>query len=120
MLNRRRVGVRLVGLARQRQRSEQLVGVDGIGKRLEQLERPELSLQQSQPFPIGGEHPQRGGPALGDLAEQLETGSVLQALTGDDDVEIVLPQQVDAVGLVGNGVDNEVLAQRAHCRFQHR
>ncbi len=112
--------MRRVSVSRQRQGSEQLVRVDGIRKRLEQLKRRELPLQQPQPLPVRGEHAQRGRPALGDLTEQLEPGPVFQSLAGDDDVEFVLPQQVDAVGLVGNGVDNEVLAERAHSRFQHR
>jgi hypothetical protein len=120
VLNGRRVSVRLVSFPGERQRGEQLVRVDGIRKRLEQLERSELPLQQPQPLPIRGEHTQRSRPAFRDLAEQFQPGPILQALARNDDIELVLPQQVDAVGLIGNGVDYEVLAQGAHSRFQHR
>jgi hypothetical protein len=120
VLNRCGVGVRGVSLSCERQRREQLVGVDRVGKGLEQLERCEPTLQQPQPLPIGGEDAQGGRPAPGDLAEQLQARPVLQLLAGHDDIELVLAQQIDAVGLVGHSIDHEVIAQGAHDRLQHR
>jgi hypothetical protein len=112
VLNGRRVGMGVMRFTRERQCREQLLRVDRVGECLKQLERPEPPLQQVQALAIG--------PALGDLAQQLQPRAILEALAGNHDVELVLAQQVDAVGLVRHGVDYEVLAQRAHCRFQHR
>ncbi len=93
--------------------------IDRIGQCLKQLEWPEPALQQLQALPVGREHSQRRGPALGDLAEQLQARTVLQALTRDHHVEIVLAQQVDAVRLGGNAVDRELRTQGADDRVQH-
>ncbi len=99
------------------QRGDQPFRIDGIGQRLEKVERPEPASKQLQPLAIRGKYAQDRRPFPTDLAEQLQARSVLQALGGNYDLERIRPEQVEAVALVRDGVDRVMLAKRSDDRF---
>jgi hypothetical protein len=98
--------VRFAGRTGELQGAQQLLRIDRIAQRLEQLEGTQATLEELQPMGIGGEDSQDDRPALADLAQQLEPRSVFQPLTGDDDLEGVLAQEIQAVSLVGDRIDD--------------
>jgi hypothetical protein len=46
------------------------------------------------------------------LPQQLEARAILEALAGDDDIEVVDTHQIEAVSFIRDSVDSEILTQR--------
>jgi len=103
----------LVGGSGQLERCDQLLGLDRVGQRLKNIERPQPPTQQLQPLAVGSENPQHRGPFLRDRPQQLETRAVFQPFGGYDDLERVRTQQVEAVAFVGYTVDSVKIPERS-------
>jgi hypothetical protein len=101
----------------QGKRRDQPFRIDRVGQRLKQFERAESPSEQLQPVTIGREYAQDGRPLLGNLSEQLEPGTILEAFAGNDDFEGVRTQQIQAVALVRDGVDRIEIAKRSGDRL---
>jgi hypothetical protein len=110
VLDIHRVRFGFPGGIREAERGQQLARVDRIGERLKQLKRPEPAFEQLEPLTLRCEDPQSGRPAFGHLAEQLEAGAVREPLAGDDHLEFILAQQVEAIRLGSDGIDGKPLA----------
>ncbi|HEX7453986.1 MAG TPA: hypothetical protein VF294_16950, partial [Polyangiaceae bacterium] len=97
----------------QLERREQFLRVDRVGKGLKQLERAQSPAQELQPLPVRRKNAQHRRPFFGDLAEQLEPGTVLEPFRGYDDLERIRAQQVEAVTFVGDAVDGIQIPKRS-------
>jgi hypothetical protein len=113
VLNIRSIGVGVLSGFGERKRCDQTFWVDGVGESLKQLERAQPPAEQLQPLSVGREDAQNGGPFLGDLAEQLESGAVLEPFRGHNDLVSVRAQQVEAIAFVRNTVDAVDLPERS-------
>jgi hypothetical protein len=113
VLNIRSIGVGVLSGLSEIERGDQPLRNDWVGESLKQLERSQASAKQLQAVAIGREDAQNGGPLLGDLAEQLESGAVLEPFRGYNDLEGVRAQQVEAIALVCNAVDAVQVPERS-------
>jgi hypothetical protein len=71
------------------------------------VERAEASLEQFEAFALGCKNAQHGGPLAPDLTQQLQARTVFQPFGGDDHLEGVQAQQIQAVALVRDSIDRE-------------
>ncbi len=110
------IGVRVLSGVSEVECCDQTLGVNRVGQSLKQLERAQSTAEQLQPLSIGREDAQYGGPLLGDLAEQLEPGTVLEPLRGHDDLKWVRAQQIQAIAFVRDAVDAVQLPERSSDR----
>jgi hypothetical protein len=95
-----------------------LARLDGVREGSEQPERPQAAFEQFQPLPIGGEDSQHARAVFAQLSQQLETRAVLETLAGHDDLELVDSQEIEAICLRSDRVDDEILAQRLRDRCE--
>jgi hypothetical protein len=110
------IGVGVLSGASEVERCDQTLGVNRVGQSLKQLERAQSPAQQLQPLSIRREDAQHGGPPLGDLAEQLEPGTILEPFRGYDDLKYVRAQQIQAIAFVRYTVDAVKVPERSSDR----
>jgi hypothetical protein len=113
VLDVRSISVGVLSGVSESERCNQTLRVDGVGQSLKQLEGAQSPAQQLQPLSICREDAQHRGPLLGNLAEQLEPGTVLEPFRGHDDLECVRAQQVQAVAFVRHTVDAVQVPERS-------
>jgi hypothetical protein len=90
------------------ERGFELLLVYRIRQRLEELERPEPAAKHGAPFRLDRENTDDVRPALADVTQELEPRAIAESFAGDEHIEMIGAQEIDARGF-----------GRCHVHFEH-